>query len=56
MVRYLFLFVSLSLTITVYSHNCMQSFINSPSDVKEVFEKVRSHNFHPLDDDNYQFY
>ena len=52
MIRYLFLFVSLSLTIKVYSHNSMQSFVNSPSDVKEVFERVRSHDFHPLDDDN----
>ncbi len=52
MIRYLFLFVSLSLTITAYSHNSMQSFVISPGDVKEVFERVRSHNFHPLDDDN----
>ncbi len=52
MIRYLFLFVSLSLTITIYSHNSMKSFVNIPSDVKEVFERVRSHDFHPLNDDN----
>lgn len=52
MIRHLFLFVSLLITITVYSHNSMESFVNSPVDVKEVFERVRSHDFHPLNDDN----
>ncbi len=56
--KYIFMMINLSLllflclNLPIKSQSRMKSFVDTPSDIKEVFERVRSHDFHPLNDDN----
>ena len=54
MKRHLSIFLLLFLSVSVYSKSIIsiKTSVNSKVEVKDIFERVRSHDFHPLDDDN----
>jgi len=52
MIGNLFLFLLISFCIPIHGQNSMKIPESGQIAVKEVLERVRSHDFHPLDDDN----
>ena len=52
MIGKLFLILLISICIPIYGQNSMKIKEYGQVTVKDVFERVRSHDFHPLDEDN----